>query len=67
MNSNTLLKVVGQMTEHAEIAAFLQVKICHSETETNAWLQENADVEIVEIKFSGTKKNSVVLIIYRID
>ncbi|UTW70256.1 hypothetical protein KHA80_06505 [Anaerobacillus sp. HL2] len=35
------------------------VKICHSEHETNNWLQENADVEIVEIKFSATKIKSV--------
>lgn len=55
------------MTEHAEIAGYLQVKICYSEEETNNWLHENADVEIVEIKFSGNKTNSVVLIIYRID
>lgn len=55
------------MTEHAEIAGFLQVKICGSEAETNEWLQENGDLEIVEIKFAGSKAFKAIMIIYRID
>ncbi|WP_169824059.1 hypothetical protein [Anaerobacillus alkalidiazotrophicus] len=55
------------MTEHAEIAGFLQVKICDSEAETNDWLQENGDLEIVEIKFAGSKTYKAIMIIYRLD
>ncbi|WP_169819271.1 hypothetical protein [Anaerobacillus arseniciselenatis] len=55
------------MTEHAEIAGFLQVKICDSEADTNEWLQENGDLEIVEIKFAGSETYKAIMIIYRVD
>lgn len=52
------------MTE-AEVAGCIQVKVLFGEVHINEWLQQNADLEIVDIKFSATAEEESVLIIYR--
>lgn len=53
------------MTEHAEIAGFLQVKFLYGEGNINKWLQENADLEIVEMKPLLRNEIDGVMIVYR--
>lgn len=55
------------MTEHAEIAGCLQIKICYSENDANRWLQENGDMEVVEIKLASNATYEAIMIIYRIE
>jgi hypothetical protein len=57
------------MGEHAEVAGCIQIKILYSETLVNEWLSENADVEVVDIKFTGLNTydnaDESIMIIYR--
>lgn len=48
-----------------EVAGCIQVKILFGEELINKWLQDNADLEIIEIKFAATEDSEGVLIIYR--
>lgn len=56
------------MTEHAEIAGFIQVKFLYGEKNINEWLQKNADLEILEIKVIPLNLDvDGAMIIYRND
>ncbi|MDG5787798.1 hypothetical protein QA612_09830 [Evansella sp. AB-P1] len=55
------------MTEHAEIAAFLQVKFLYGESFINDWLQNNGDVEIVEIKVISNVEDGVLIVYRKVD
>jgi hypothetical protein len=51
------------MGEH--VAGTIQVKVCASEEMTNDWLTTNADLEVIDIKYTGTDENDNFMIIYR--
>jgi hypothetical protein len=48
-----------------QVAGTIQVKVCTGEEMTNNWLQDNAEVEVVDIKYTGTEENDFFMIIYR--
>ncbi len=47
------------------VSGCLKIAICDGENQTNTWLQNNPDVEVVDIKFSSTEDAEMVMIIYR--
>jgi hypothetical protein len=57
------------MGEHTEVAGCIQIKIFYTETLVNEWLSENAELEIVDIKFTGLNTydhaDEAIMIIYR--
>lgn len=47
------------------VSGCLRIALCDGENQTNTWLQNNPDVEVVDIKFSSTEDAEMVMIIYR--
>lgn len=57
------------MTGNAELAGCIQIKILYTESLVNEWLSSNADIEVVDIKFTGLNTydnaDESIMIIYR--